>query len=207
MSFYRINRSDLVLSHPELCVSFNIDIVENEISPFIIYGDDYKSTFKRFNNIDELRSFCLPFFSGKRRYSFSTNEEPDSCFFSSTSNCSVFCVNLTPQEFIQNYLSKSWDYNNRLFSHYLFSRAITTHRSGDGFGPAFYYRAANYSEIKDHPDDPFAKEVSSIFDNLSSIDREELGALLSEAGVDLKSTDKCYGVDKTYLQNPMFGRF
>ena len=177
--------------------SFNVDVVENELSSFIIYGNTYKSKFEKFDNLKDLRA-TVDNITEMKCIEYDIPFKPQSDY--------SFSINLTPKEFRKDYLSKSWNhYNNNFF--------------GDVFSGNVQI---DYSVIKDYFDfteenlgDEEIKRNPSIFDNLSDTDKNDLNELLKEADVEFNltvspcdnSTDKLADIAKIYLQNPMFGRF
>ena len=195
---------------------FYIDIIESKNSSFIIYGDysnkSLKLKFKKFSNLKDMRRTTIGMVEEKcEEYNVDFNslevDERD-----------VFVV-FTPEEFKQNYLLKSWYYNNGIISNYV----------SDGFRNRRDFRGttSNYSDVISYLDTvtipsrnrieikPLSDLTSSIFDGLSDTDKSYLNELLKEADTEFNLTDN-FGdnltdnvtdIAKIYLQNPLFGRF
>lgn len=169
--------------------SFNVDVVENELSSFIIYGNTYKSKFEKFDNLKDLRA-TVDNITEMKCIEYDIPFKPQSDY--------SFSINLTPKEFRKDYLSKSWNhYNNNFF--------------GDVFSGNVQI---DYSVIKDYLDlteenlgDEEIKRNPSIFDNLSDTDKNDLNDLLNEFYVEQSSSVKSCDVIKAYSKHPLFGRF
>lgn len=183
---------------PYLDFSFNVDVVENELSSFIIYGNTNKSKFEKFDNLKDLHATvdnitemkCIELgipFESRPYFSFS------------------FSINLTPKEFRKDYLSESWDYNNNdFFGEYL-------KYNQDAFSSNVQI---DYSVIKDYLDlteenlgNEEIKRNPSIFDNLSDTDKNDLNDLLNEFYVERSSSVKSCDIIKAYSKHPFFGMF
>ena len=173
---------------------FRVDVIEGGISPFIIYGDDNKSEFKRFNDYHELNGFVSNLLSDKCA-------ENDT-LFEPQSQYRLF-VNLTPKEFKQHYLSKSWLYN-------FIGEYICYHDANIFLNDV----QIDYLAIKDFSDsmakylgDEEIKRNPSIFDNLSDTDKNDLNDLLNEFYVEQSSSVKSCDIIKAYSKHPFFGMF
>lgn len=204
MSFRRI---DLVKGgwflHPYFSLGsyFCVDIIESEIFPFIIYGSssDTSLKFKIFDNLENLNRAVYRILVEKsnRNYIWRKLEDDRNLF-----------INYSSKEFIQDYLSRSWNYNNRIISRYL---AETSFAALD-----LRNIIENYSHVaKIAATKTCSDSTPSIFDRLSDTDKNDLKEHLKEAGVEFNltvspcdnSTDKLVDIAKIYLQNPLFGRF
>lgn len=223
MSFRRIFRFDwssslgTCIRHPTfLPTDFHIDIIETQNSSFIIYGNysngSLKLKLKKFSNSKDLHRTTIRMVKEKC-------EEYNVDFeFLDVDERDVFVV-FTPEEFKQNYLLKSWYYNNGIISNYV----------SDGFRNRRDFRGttSNYSDVISYLDTvpipsrnrieikPLSDLTPSIFDGLSDTDKSYLNELLKEADTEFNLTDNFGGnltdnaadIAKIYLQNPMFGRF
>ena len=204
MSFRRI---DLVKGgwflHPYFSLGsyFCVDIIESEISPFIIYGNssDTSLKFKIFDNLENLNRAVYRILVEKSNRNYIWRKLEDD---------SDLLINYSPKEFIQDYLSRCWNYNNRIISRYLAETSFA----------ALGLRniIENYSHVAKIVATKTCSDTNpSIFDCLSDTDKNDLKEHLKEAGVEFNltvspcdnSTDKLADIAKIYLQNPLFGRF